>query len=513
MGFVEGFAVDATAQAAEVKSKTVQPETWFSVVAAAKQQDVAKYEALKEKFKQNAATTTAEVQKLSDKKKEAMGTADTNDDVLPDKAFATLKSNVIAEVGTFYAWNIVYIKWEKDQLEFFYKRTNAAGGIEYVALGGVDAADQIVFNALMEDLKANAQIDAVALIAAIKTEEEELAKQVAWTAAAEKKEKGMWDHLKEGDISGAFYAVFGGAIVTGTWLLDGWKEQIYSYAANHPDSAIPQIVFKTVARLRDSLPARIPWSEGVAGRASGFLAWAVARGAYVDAGGNRNVAATQMVQAVLYPDNLKEAATEKIPLTVKWFFEGLVQEKTSAADLERITGMQGYAGLIEKHRAYQTGIEKKPEAYFAYMKEGLLALETAAGGASSEFMTANPQVRSAILGIAAYRTNMWKEPEVGAGNVFELEADANRKGPVQEVTENGAKKRYRAYPEGWYLQGMADFYHQMKTRASTNPIKTPQDVILAYYPAETDKPARDAIQKIITENNLSQYDVVEIGHA
>jgi hypothetical protein len=32
-----------------------------------------------------------------------MGTADTNDDVLPDKAFATLKSNVIAEVGTFYA--------------------------------------------------------------------------------------------------------------------------------------------------------------------------------------------------------------------------------------------------------------------------------------------------------------------------------------------------------------------------------------------------------------------------
>jgi hypothetical protein len=48
-----------------------------------------------------------------------------------------------------------------------------------LALGGVDAADQVVFNALMEDLKANAQIDAVALIAAIKTEEEELAKQVA----------------------------------------------------------------------------------------------------------------------------------------------------------------------------------------------------------------------------------------------------------------------------------------------------------------------------------------------
>jgi hypothetical protein len=43
----------------------------------------------------------------------------------------------------------------------------------------------------------------------------------------------------------------------------------------------------------------------------------VARGAYVDAGGNKNVAATQMAQAVLYPDNLKEAATEKIPLTVK----------------------------------------------------------------------------------------------------------------------------------------------------------------------------------------------------
>jgi len=60
---------------------------------------------------------------------------------------------------------------------------------------------------------------------------------------------------------------------------------------------------------------------------------------------------------------------------------------------------------------------------------------------------------------------------------------------------------------------MADFSYQMKMRATTSPMKTPQEVILAYYPAETDKPARDAIQKIITENNLSQYDVVEIGHA
>lgn len=525
MGFVEGIWADYSSQAEDIKSKAKQPEAWFSVIAEAKKADGGqKYTALSNSL-QTYSAKTPEVTQFSDRKKEALATADTADDTAADAAASELKKAVIADIATFYEGNVVYIKDDQQQMTFYYKRTWPDGQIDYVLIGNVDAAEQQVFNALIDDLNTNAKIDAKAFVTALQAEEKELQQEVvaanapaAWQetppaapaawAEAPKKEPGAFDLLLSGDFEWAAAVALAGpvtalsklqpmlakALQSNIWkwtMLGGLALMIVKWVST-AGALLWEYVPRLGKRTKDftqGIKAMVPWLDLEASNSS-----------------------LQLAQSTEYPEKLKKEAAEKIILTAEGFISGLVAEWTAVQDLERVTGIPDYAWRLKQYADYQKNTTKNPQDFIACIKDTLMSIETAADGGLAASVEKHPNMHSSLIAIAAYRTDFWKEKTAWADNIYELKAVSGTEPEWKWPVMKRGSEVYKAYPEGWFVQWVADFYADVTLKIKQNPeITTPEQLIESYYPGPENEQARNKITQIMNENKLKDNDTSAVA--